>query len=145
MNSGEPQHLETRCLIYTMREKRAWIIMGKFAFKSGCHRNGYIVGIYCKLIPNWIKSTHERILFTARYRPKFEILLGEVFQKYHRVIRQPASISLDYLIVIASIVFIPRVFPRPYHPTSKTSSTQITCWTHWFNQVIHSITIICAI
>ena len=73
----------------------------------------YCVGIYCKLIPDWIKLTPARILFPAQYRIKLEIILGEVFLKYHRVIRQPASIYLDSLIVTESWVFIPRVFPRP--------------------------------
>ena len=38
-------------------------------------------GIYCKLIPDWIKLTPWRILFSNQYRTKLEILLGEVFQK----------------------------------------------------------------
>ena len=30
------------------------------------------VGIYCKLIPDWIKLTRARILFPAQYRTKFK-------------------------------------------------------------------------
>ena len=39
-----------------------------------------VVGIYCRFITDWIKLTPARILFTAQYRTKFEILPGEVFQ-----------------------------------------------------------------
>ena len=71
------------------------------------------VGIYYKLIPNWIKLTQSRIFFTTKYRTKLKILLVELFRKYHIVIRQPASPYLDSLIATASLVFIPRLFPRP--------------------------------
>ena len=37
--------------------------------------------IYYKFIPDWIESTRARILFPAKYRTKFEILIVEVFQK----------------------------------------------------------------
>ena len=56
-------------------------------------------GIHCKMIPDWIKPTPSRIIFSAQYITKIEILIGEVFRKYHIVIRQP-------LIVIASIVLV---------------------------------------
>ena len=39
------------------------------------------VVIYYKLIPNWIKYTTVRIIFTTQYRNRFKILLGEVFWK----------------------------------------------------------------
>ena len=39
------------------------------------------VGIYRKFVPDWIKSTRARILFPAKYRTKFEIILGEIFLK----------------------------------------------------------------
>ena len=70
------------------------------------------VGIHCNLIPNWIKLTPTRILFPAQYRTKLEILLGKLFRKWNRVIRQPYSLLLDDPIEIAYIVFIPKVYPR---------------------------------
>ena len=82
-------------------------------------------GIHCRLIPNWIESTADRLLFTYQYRTKSEILLGEVFQKYHRVIIQAASLLLDSLIKTASILFSPRVLPRLYHPISQTSPIHV--------------------
>ena len=91
------------------------------------------VVIYCKLIPGWIKLNPARILFTAQWQTKFEILLGEVFKKCRRVIKQPASLYLDYLIATASWFFGPRLFPRRYHPIFQTYSTGITFWTHWFH------------
>ena len=54
------------------------------------------------------------------------------------MIRQIDSLLLDYLIATAHILFSTRVFPRPNHPIYKTSSTQITSWTHWFHHS-HSI------
>ena len=39
------------------------------------------VGIYCKLVPDWIESIPDRILFPDQYRTKFEIIFGEVFRK----------------------------------------------------------------
>ena len=70
------------------------------------------VRIYCKLIPDWIKLTPSRILLTSQYITKSEILLGEVFRKYHRVNRKTASLYFDYLIATASIVFSPRLLPK---------------------------------
>ena len=72
----------------------------------------WFVVIYCKLIPNWIKFPPDRKLFPSQYRTKLEILLGELFQKHYRVIRQPASLYLDYFIKTASILFSTRVFTR---------------------------------
>ena len=47
------------------------------------------------------------------YKTKFEILLGEVFLKYNREIRQQASLYLDSLVETDLISFSTRVFPRP--------------------------------
>ena len=60
-----------------------WLILFLFLYVQIFHllwrQEG--VGIYCKFIPNWIKSMPARILFPVQYRTKFEILLGELFQK----------------------------------------------------------------
>ena len=70
-------------------------------------------GIYCKLIPDLIKSTPSVMLFPVQYRTKFEILPGELFRKYHRVIIKTDSLYLYSLMVTTSRVFSPGVFPRP--------------------------------
>ena len=66
------------------------------------------------------------------YRTKFENNSLRSISKYHRVIRQQASLYLDSLIATTSWVFGTRIFTITYTPISKTSSTQITCWTHIF-------------
>ena len=71
------------------------------------------VGIYCKLIPYWIESTPARILFPTQYRTKLEIPLGELFRKYHRVIRKPDSLSLYDMVENVSRVFSTKFFTRP--------------------------------
>ena len=95
------------------------------------------VGIYCKLINDWIQLTRARILFPAHYKTGIQNQIlnttRRIISKEHRVIRQKESLYLDYLIETASWVFSPRVFPIPYHPIYQTYSTQITCWTHWFH------------
>ena len=73
------------------------------------------------------------------YKTKTEILIGELFQY---IIEKSPSLYLDYFIATVSLVFSPRVFPRPCSPIYQTSSTLITCWTHWFNQGICSLTLI---
>ena len=72
---------------------------------SLCRKEG--VGIQCTLILGWIKLTADRIISSAQHKTKSEILLGEVIQKQQRVIRQPASLLLDYSIVTSSRVFSP--------------------------------------
>ena len=61
---------------------RTWFIFCIFFYVLMMQllQRGEGVGMYCKLIPDWIKSTQARIPFPAQYRTKFEILLGEVFQ-----------------------------------------------------------------
>ena len=61
---------------------RTYFIFCFFSYVVIIHllQRGGGVGIYCKLIPNWIKSTRTWMSFTAQYRTNFEILLGEVFQ-----------------------------------------------------------------
>ena len=66
------------------------------------------VGIYCKLIPNWIILTQERILFTTQYRTVIQNQIRNTTW-----IRKQASLYLDSLIATSSIVFSPRVFHRP--------------------------------
>ena len=64
---------------------------------------------------NWIDLSNNIIS-----RPKKKGIQNHIrnttwrsISKYHRLIRQSASIYLDYLIATASWVFSPRVFPRP--------------------------------
>ena len=60
-----------------------WIIFCFFSYVEIVHLLWRLesVVIYYKLIPYWIESTTSRILFTALYRTKSEILLGEVLKK----------------------------------------------------------------
>ena len=109
-----------------------WLIFCLFSYVENFHliqRQGG-VGIYCRLITNWIELNQARIWFPAQYITKVKILLGEVFLKYHRVFRQQAPLYLDFFIATASIIFSPRVFPRPYNTISQNSSTQNTSWMH---------------
>ena len=73
-------------------------------------------GIYCKLNPNWIKSTQARILFLSQYRTGIQNQIRYTtwrnISKYHRLIRQQASLYFYSLIETASWLFITRVFPR---------------------------------
>ena len=75
---------------------RIWLIFCFFLYVTIFHllRRREGIGIYCKLITYWIESNLSRILLPAQYRTKFEILLGEVFQKLHKVIRQTASLYI---------------------------------------------------
>ena len=136
--------LHLKRYVTTYFQIRSWIILSMFFgyllglyFLSSCmwqlstyFEKGGGVGLYCKLVPDWTKSTLARILFLAQYTTRFEILPGEVFLKYHRLLRQTASLYFDSLIATAYKVFVTRVFPILYHPISQTSSAQITCWTH---------------
>ena len=71
------------------------------------------VRIHYKSIPEWIKLTQAIIILPTQYRTKFEIPFGEVFWKYNRVVRQPASLYLDSLIKTSSCVFSHSIFTRP--------------------------------
>ena len=88
-----------------------WLIFCFFLYVAIVHLLKIWEGvvIYCNLIPYLIESTLAIILFTTQYRTKFEIILREVFQKYHRVIRQTTSLYLDCFIATASRVFSDRV------------------------------------
>ena len=96
-----------------------------------------IVRIYCRWVPDWIELTRARVLSLSKYitvtQNKIQNTNWITIPKYHRVIRQQGSRYLDSLIETASRAFSPRVFARSYHPISQTSSTRITCWTHWFH------------
>ena len=76
--------------------------------------------------------------FPPNTKPDSKYYLEKYFKKQHIVIRQPASLYLDYFIEIAYIVLIPRVFPRPYHTIYQTSSIRTMCWTHWFHHHVTS-------
>ena len=52
-------------------------------------------------------------------------MLGEVFLKYHLVIRQPSSLYLDSFIANEYWLFSPGVFPRSYHPIPKLPKPEI--------------------
>ena len=89
-----------------------------FSYVSIVHllwrREGF--GIYCKFIPDWIKSTWAIILFYAQYRTgiqnQFRNTIWIIISKYHILIRQKASLYLDSFISNASWIFSPIVFPR---------------------------------
>ena len=75
------------------------------------------VGIYCKLTPDWTISTREKILFPSQYIMGIQNQSRNTtwisISKYHRVIRQQASLYLYSFISTESWVFITRFFPRP--------------------------------
>ena len=56
--------------------------------------------------------------------------------KYHIVIRQVASLYLEFSIATAHQSFITGVFPRPYHLVFQNFPTWITFWTHLFQYYI---------
>ena len=56
--------------IFTFFQLHNWFIFYFFSYLVIIHllRRGEFVGIYCKLIPDWIESTWARILFPAQCR-----------------------------------------------------------------------------
>ena len=58
--------------IFHIFQLHTWFIYIYFLYVVIIHllRRGNHIGIYCKLIPDWIKSTRAQILFPAQYRAK---------------------------------------------------------------------------
>ena len=68
--------------LYFTFQIRNWFIFCVFLYVIIIHLllRGEGVGIYCKLIPDWIESIWAWISFPTQYKTKFIILLGELFQ-----------------------------------------------------------------
>ena len=77
----------------------------------------------------------KNIIYRPIHNQTLNITWRSISKILYRVIRQPASLCLDSLIVTSSRVFSLRLFPRTYQIIYQSSSTQITSWTHCFNQV----------
>ena len=73
----------------------------------------------------WFLSEPNRLqpgyYFLPNNNNKPEILLGEVFLKWHIVIKQTAWLNLYTSISTTCLVFGTRVFPISCHPISQTS------------------------
>ena len=93
-----------------------------------------------------MESYRSWILFTAQYRAGYRNQIRKTTWRIISIYNRLITLTLFYSsIANSSWVFIPKVFPRPYPPIYQTPSTQITCWTHWFNQDICFFMLICTI